>query len=146
MRLRSLRGYHSPEVVSLIDTCPEEVAVAAFAPDVARCIQLLSMLDVLNGCSSTRWGETRVLGGDHAAQAERRAEVAIEMEAMPPKLACIARKVRGAPPASQRGRYVSALLRGLSGSDLQQAAGLSDRKMEKNRRWLKGIVRACGVV
>jgi len=146
LRLRSLRGYHSPEVIPLIDTCPEEVAVAAFAPDVARCIRLLSMLDVLNGCSSTRWGDVRVQGGDHAAQAERRAEVAIEMEAMPPKLACIARKVRGTPPASQRGRYIEGLLRGLSGADLMRAAGLSDRKMEKNRRWLKGIVRACGVV
>ncbi len=123
-----------------------EVALAHLAPELARCIRLLEALDSLNGCSSTRWGSERVQGGDHAAQAERRAEVAEALEAMPKKLVKVAERLRGYRLDTTKGKYVGGLLRGLSGNDLQRSAGLSDRKMEKNRRWLKGIVRACGVV
>ena len=143
MRLRSLRGYHSPEVVSLIDTCPEEVAVAAFAPELTRIIRLLGQLDSLGGHSTAAWGDVRVQGGSSTPAAERRAELLEELEAMSPKLLKVAEKIRGCPPATSKGKYIGGLLRGLSGNDLQQAAGLSDRKMKENRRWLKSIMAAC---
>lgn len=85
-------------------------------------------------------------GGSKAPAAERRAELIEALESIPPKLVQVARKIRGNPPASQRGRYIEGLLRGMSGADLMQATGLSDRKMGEHRRWLRSVVKACGVV
>ena len=120
-----------------------EIAVCCFADDLRRIIHLLGALDSVGGHSAAQWGELKVLGGDHAAQAERRAELLEELEAVPPKLLRLARKIRGNPPDSQRGRYIAGLLRGLSGEDLRGAAGLSDRKMEACRKWLRSIMVGC---
>jgi hypothetical protein len=86
-----------------------------------------------------------VQGGDHAAQAERRAEVAEALEAMPKKLVKVAERLRGYRLDTTKGKYVGGLLRGLSGNDLQRSAGLSDRKMATCRKWLKGIMATCRV-
>ena len=127
----------------LVSTCFEEAAVAAFSPELRRCIQLLEALDSLGGHSTAAWGDVRVLGGSKTPAAERRSELIEALESMPPKLVKVARKIRDNPPDSQRGRYVAGLLRGLSGEDLRRAAKLSGRRMEESRRWLEGIVRAC---
>ena len=120
-----------------------EMAVACLAHELRRCVHILGQLDSLGGHSAAAWGDVRVQGGDHAAQAERRVELLEELEAMPPKLVQVARRLRGYPPEGARGRYIAGLLRGLSGGDLPRAAGLSDRKMEECRKWLKSIMVGC---
>ncbi|MFA7620807.1 MAG: hypothetical protein WCY56_03050 [Aminobacteriaceae bacterium] len=127
----------------MVATDLEEAALAHLVPGLRRGVHLLEALDSLGGHVAVAWGDVRVLGGNHAAQAERRAELLEELEAMPLKLVKVARKIRDNPPDSQRGRYVAGLLRGLSGEDLRRAARLSDRKIEDCRRWLKSIMAAC---
>lgn len=126
--------------MTLIGTYPEEAALAHLAPGLRRCIHLLGQLDSLGGHTVAAWGVERVLGGDRTPQAERRAELLEALAGMPPKLVKIAEKLRSYRSDSARGRYIAGLLRGQSGSDLQQAAKLSCGAMEENRRWLRSIV------
>lgn len=129
----------------MVPSCVEEIAVACLADELRRCVNLLSLLDSLGGHSTAQWGEVRVQGGSKVPVAETRAEVAEALAAMPKKLVKVAEKIRGCPPASQRGRYVFGLLNGQSGNDLQRSAGLTGSRMEECRRWLKGIMATCRV-
>jgi len=76
--------------------------VAAFAPELTRCVRLLALLDSLGGHSTAQWGDVRVQGGSKAPAAERRAELIEALESIPPKLVQVARKIRGNPVPTVR--------------------------------------------
>lgn len=124
----------------MLDLHVEEMSLSCLAPGLRRCVHLLAALDGIQGHAAAQWGDTKTQGGTKTAAAERLVELKDELRMMPPRLVKVACLLRGYPVQSARGRYIQGILSGHSGEALRKAAGLSHRKMEDCRRWLRGVV------
>lgn len=124
----------------MLDLHVEEMSLSCLAPGLRRCVHLLEALDGLSGHAAAQWGDTKTQGGDKTPAAVRRVELLDELKAMPPRLVKIAYLLRGYPVKSTKGRYIQGILSGHSGEALRKVTGLSHKKMEGCRRWLRGVV------